>query len=232
MSKAYAAQPKPSFFITLLETTDASRREFEAIPRMNSMLARGLTLPEYKAFLHDLYYVVWHFVPILAAAASRVPDQFRQVRYELYERIEEEKGHDLWVLEDVEAVGGHVDRVRNLLPSAPMQCMIAYNYYCAERLHPCSVLGMLYSLEVIASAYALTLAQSIAKAIGRDVDAPGFRFLLSHSTMDQDHVAKLNVLMKTIDDPAGQEAVISATQVNFYQFGRIFHDGGFNTLIA
>ena len=232
MSGVHAAQPKPSFFITLLETTDSSRREFEAIPRMNSMLARGLTLPEYKAFLHDLYHVVWHFVPILAAAASRCPDKFRPVRAELYDRIQEERGHELWVLEDVEAVGGHVDRVRTLAPSAPMQCMIAYNYHCAERAHPCSVLGMLYSLEVIASAYALTLAQSIAKAIGRDVDAPGFKFLLSHSAMDQDHVAKLNVLMKTIEDPAGQEAVISATQVNFYQFGRVFHDGGFNSLIG
>jgi hypothetical protein len=90
---------------------------------------------------------------------------------------------------------------------------------------------MLYSLEVIASAYAMTLAQSIAKAIDRDVDAPGFKFLLSHSAMDQEHVAKLNVLMKTIDDPAGQEAAISATQVNFYQFGRVFQDGGFTSLI-
>ncbi len=230
LSSVHAA-PKQSFFMTLLESTDSSRQEFEAIPRMNSMLARGLTLPEYKAFLHDLYYVVWHFVPIMAAAVSRVPDEFAQVRRELYERIEEEKGHELWVLEDVEAVGGRVDRVRNLLPSAPMQCMIAYNYYCAERLHPCSVLGMLYSLEVIASAYAMTLAQSIAKALDRDVDAPGFKFLLSHSAMDQEHVAKLNVLMKTIEDPAGQEAVISATQVNFYQFGRVFHDGGFTSLI-
>ena len=231
MSSVYVGQPKPSFFITLLETTDLSRREFEAIPRMNSMLARGLTLSEYRAFLHDLYHVVWHFVPIIAAAASRIPDQFKQVRAELYDRIQEERGHELWVLEDVEAVGGLVDRVRNQAPSAPMQCMIAYNYYCAERGHPCSVLGMLYSLEVIASAYAMTLAQSIAKAIGRDVDAPGFKFLLSHSAMDQDHVAKLNVLMKTIDDPAGQEAAISATQVNFYQFGRVFHDGGFTSLI-
>ena len=40
------------------------------------------------------------------------------------------------------------------------------------------------------------------------------------------------VELGAIDDPAGQEAVISATQVNFYQFGRVFHDGGFNTLIA
>ena len=37
---------KPSFFITLLETTDTNRREFEAIPKMNSMLVRGLSLAE------------------------------------------------------------------------------------------------------------------------------------------------------------------------------------------
>ena len=219
-----------SFFITLLEMTDSSRREFEAIPKMTSMLNHGLKPAEYRAFLHDLYYVVWHFCPIMAAAASRCDDRFRQVRYELYERIEEEKNHETWVLEDIEAVGGDTAHVKANLPSAPMQAMIAFNYFCAERAHPCSVLGMLYSLEVIASAYAATLSQSIAKVLGRDMDGPGFRFLLSHSAMDQDHVAKLNALVKTIDDPVAQEAIINATRVNFYQFGRIFHEGGFTSL--
>lgn len=232
MSSVLASKPKSSsFFIELLETTDTSRRELEAIPKMSTMLSRGLTLPEYKAFLHDLYYIVWHFVPTLAAAASRCDDAFRQVRYELYERIEEEKNHEMWVLGDIEAIGGDVARVRALPPSAAVQCMVGFNYFCAERGHPCSILGMLYSLEVIASAYAATLSQSIAKAIGRDMNGPGFRFLLSHSAMDQDHVAKLNVLVKTIDDAAGQAAIVNATRVNFYQFGRLFYDGGFSSLI-
>ncbi|HVB48731.1 MAG TPA: iron-containing redox enzyme family protein [Burkholderiales bacterium] len=221
-----------SFFITLIESTDASRRELEAIPKMNSMINRGLTLAEYKAFLHDLYYIVWHFCPIMGAAASRCDDRFRNVRYELYERIDEEKNHETWVLEDIEAVGGDVARVRANPPSPPVQAMVAFNYYCADRAHPCSVLGMLYSLEVIASAYAATLAQSIAKTLGRDMDGPGFKFLLSHSAMDQEHVAKLNVLVKTIDDPVAQESIMSATRVNFYQFGRMFYEGGFSTLIA
>ena len=220
-----------SFFITLLETTDTSRRELEAVPKMATTLNRGMTLAEYKAFLHDIYYVVWHFCPIMAAAVSRCPDSFRQVRYELYERLEEEKGHEMWVLEDIEAIGGDVRRTRSQLPSAPMQAMIAFNYFCAERSHPCSVLGMLYSLEVIASAYAATLSQSIAKALGRDMDGPGFKFLLSHSAMDQDHVAKLNVLVKTIEDAEAQQAIINATGVNFYQFSRLFYDGGFTSLI-
>lgn len=221
-----------SFFITLIESTDTSRRELEAIPKMTSMLNHGLTLAEYKAFLHDLYYIVWHFCPIMASAASRCDDRFRNVRYELYERIEEEKGHETWVLQDLEALGGDVAHVRANPPSPPVQAMVAFNYFCAERAHPCSVLGMLYSLEVIASAYAATLSQSIAKTLGRNMDGPGFTFLLSHSAMDQDHVAKLNVLVKTIEDPAAQESIMNATRVNFYQFGRLFCEGGFTSLIA
>jgi len=232
VSSVTATKSKPvSFFITLLETTDNSRRELEAIPKMTAMLNRGLSLVEYRAFLHDLYHVVWHFCPTIAAAASRCDDRYRQVRYELYERIEEEKNHETWVLEDLDAVGGDRGRVQGLLPSAPIQCMLAFNYFCAERAHPCAVLGMLYSLEVIASAYAATLAQSIAKSLGRNFEGPGFKFLLSHSAMDLDHVAKLNALVKTIEDPEAQEAIVNATRVNFYQFGRMFHEGGFTSLV-
>ncbi|MGE5640371.1 MAG: TenA family transcriptional regulator [Clostridia bacterium] len=218
-----------SFFITLLETTDASRRELEAIPKMSAMLAKGLPAPEYHAFLHDLYYIVWHFCPTMAAAASRVDDRFRQVRYELYERIQEERGHYDWVLDDAVAVGADVARIRAEPPSPPVQAMVAFNYHCAERDHPCAILGMLYGLEVIASAYAATLAQSIGRAIGKDFEGPGFRFLLSHSAMDADHVAKLNLLVKTIEDPEAQASIVNATRVNFYQFGRMFLDGGFTT---
>ena len=117
-------------------------------------------------------------------------------------------------------------------PSAPVQAMIGYNYYAAERVHPCSVLGMLYVLEVVASVYGGKASDSIARAIGRDPGKGGFRFLSSHATMDADHFAQLNVLLKTIDDPAAQAAVISSTQVNFHQFGQLFSDGGFVSHLA
>jgi pyrroloquinoline quinone (PQQ) biosynthesis protein C len=218
-----------SFFITLVETTDASRRALEQIPKVHAMIHHGLPVAEYRAYLHDLYHIVWHFCPIMAAAASRCDDRFRQVRFELYERIAEEKGHETWVLEDLAAVGGDPARVQANAPSPPVQAMIAYNYYAVERAHPCAALGMLYALEVIASVYAGRVADSIARAIGRDVDGGGFRFLFSHASMDQDHVAKLNQLLKTIDDPAAQSAVIHATRVNFYQFARMFEEGGFTS---
>lgn len=216
-----------SFFITLVEMTDANRRDLEASPKIHSMMHHGLSLPEYRSLLHDLYHIVWHFCPIMAAAAARCSDRFRDVRYELYGRIEEEKGHETWVLEDIAALGGDVAGAKANPPSDPVQAMIAFNYYAAERVHPCSVLGMLYMLEVVASVYGGKVSDSIARAIDREVDAGGFRFLSSHASMDVEHMAKLNRLVKTIDDAEAQAAIVNSTRVNFFQFGAMFGDGGF-----
>jgi pyrroloquinoline quinone (PQQ) biosynthesis protein C len=225
--KSRQQEAEVSFFITLVEMTDASRRELERVPEVHSLLHHGLPLPKYQAFLHDLYHIVWNFCPIMGAAAARCGDEFRDVRYALYERIEEEKGHETWVLEDIEAVGGDAARARTAAPSAPVQAMIAFNYHGAERVHPCSVLGMLYMLEVVSSVYGGRVSESIALALGRDVAAGGFKFLTSHATMDVDHMAKLNRLVKTISDPGARVAIVNSTRVNFYQFARMFGEGGF-----
>jgi hypothetical protein len=162
----------------------------------------------------------------MAAAAARCGDEFRGVRYALYERIEEEKGHETWVLQDIEAMGGDVSAAGRVPPGVPVQAMIAFNYYATERVHPCSVLGMLYMLEVVSSVYGGRVSDSIARALGRDVGAGGFKFLTSHATMDVDHMASLNRLLKTIADPVAQAAIIRTTNVNFHQFGQIFRPGG------
>lgn len=215
-----------SFFMSLIETTDEERRALEAIPKVHSMINHGLTRAEYAAFLHDLYHIVWHFCPIMAAAASRLSDDFVQVRYQLYENIEEEKSHETWVLDDVAATGGDVDAVRLTPPSAPVQGMIAFNYYTCERVHPCGVLGMLYALEVISSVYGGRVASSIARSTGYPEDG-AFKFLGSHASMDLDHMAKLKELVKTIDDVPAQEAIINATRTNFWLFGQLFNQPAF-----
>jgi pyrroloquinoline quinone (PQQ) biosynthesis protein C len=215
-----------SFFIRLVELTDAERRGLENVPKIHAMIQHGLKLDEYRRLLHNLYHIVWHFCPVMAAAAARCDDRFREVRYDLYERIEEEKGHDAWVLEDIEALGGDVREAREKLPSAPAQAMIAFNYYAAERVHPCSVLGMLYMLEVVSSVYGGKVAEAIARAQGREVDGGGFKFLSSHASLDLDHMAKLNRLVKTIGDGVAQDAIVNSTRVNFHQFGQLFSEGG------
>lgn len=215
-----------SFFITLVEESDAGRRTLESEPRVHAMIHHGLKLEEYRAFVHDLYHIVWHSCPVMAASVARCGDDFRDVRYALYERIDEQKGHEAWVLEDIGAMGGDVSAAGIVPPSIPVQAMIAFNYYAAERVHPCSVLGMLYTLEVISSVYGGRVSDSIARALGRDIEAGGFKFLTSHATMDVDHMVSLNRLLKTISDPAAQAAIIRSTNVNFHQFSQIFRPGG------
>jgi pyrroloquinoline quinone (PQQ) biosynthesis protein C len=209
-----------SFFIQLVEATDESRRSLEVLPKVKRMLERGLNRTEYRDFLFDLYHVVWHFCPAMANAASRLTDKHRLVRFHLYANIEEEKGHEEWVLNDIRAIGADAQEAITRPPSPPVQALIAFNYAYPERTHPCGILGMLYALEVISSVY----GGRVAAAIGRALDMPGpegFTFLRSHATMDVDHMAKLNRLVKEITDPDAQEAVVDATRVNFYLFGRM-----------
>ncbi len=170
-------------------------------------------------------------VHAMTAAAARCGDEFRNVRYALYERIEEEKEHETWVLEDVGAVGGDVAGAKADPPSAPVQAMIAFNYHGAERVHPCSVLGMLYMLEVVSSVYGGGY-RTRSRALGRDVNGGGFKFLTSHATMDVDHMASLNQLLKTIADPTAQRSIINCTRMNFYLFAQMFRENGFVTHIA
>lgn len=216
-----------SFFIKLIETTDSERRSLENIPKVHAMIHHGLSVDEYQVFLHDMYHVVWNFCPIMAAAASRCSDEFRQVRYRLYENIEGEKGHEAWVLDDIQAVGGDVEHVKSTPPSAAVQSMIAFNYHTVERIHPCGVIGMLYTLEVVSSVYGGRVASAISRSTG--ISGPrGFTFLDSHGSMDQDHLAKLTELVKTIKDPSAQQAIVNATRVNFWLFGQLFMQPAFN----
>ena len=68
-----------SFFITLIELTDEHRRQLEAVPKIHDMIHKGLSLEEYRRFLHDLYHIVWHFCPVMAAAAARVREHHAEL---------------------------------------------------------------------------------------------------------------------------------------------------------
>ena len=93
------------FFADLVVRTDEARRAFETHPVVLDAVAQGLPLERYRTLLLELYHVVWHFNPVSAAAASRLGDSHKQVRYFLYEHMHEESGHEQWVLDDLDAVG-------------------------------------------------------------------------------------------------------------------------------
>jgi pyrroloquinoline quinone (PQQ) biosynthesis protein C len=208
------------FFARLVTETDEDRRAFETHPTVVRAVAEGMSVERYRALLLELYHVVWHFNPVCAAAASRLGDGLAEVRYFLYEHMFEEKGHEVWVQNDLEAVGVPPEDTRAHAPGAHTLALSGYNYWAADRRHPASALGMLYALEVIASVYGGPFASAIRESLLLDGDR-GVSFIDSHSSMDAEHMAELRVILNRVNDEAAQAAIVEAVRVNFHHFTRI-----------
>ncbi len=105
--------------------------------------------------------------------------------------MHEESGHEQWVLNDLEAVGVTPQAsTRGHPPCADTLALNGYNYWAADRGNPCSVLGMMYVLEVIASVYGGPFASAIKEALLLEGER-GVSFIGSHATMDAEHMAEL-----------------------------------------
>ena len=209
------------FFAELVTRTDEARRGFETNPVVLDAVANGMSIERYRKLLLELYHVVWHFNPVCAAAASRIPDEHRQVRYFLYELMHEESGHEEWVMNDLEAVGVGAADTRGHAPSLHTLALTGYNYWAADRRHPCSVLGMMYTLEVIASVYGGTFSSAIRESLLLEGDR-GVSFISSHAEMDAEHMIELRKILNTVESEAAREAIVESTTFNFHHFTRLF----------
>lgn len=212
------------FFADLVGRTDEDRRAFETHPVVMDAVAQGMELERYRALLLELYHVVWHFNPVCAAAASRMGtpalEVLQPIRHFLYEHMHEEMGHETWVLNDLQAIGTTLGDARGHAPSIATLSLNGYNYWSADRRHPCSSLGMLYALEVVASVYGGPFASAIRERLLLEGDA-GVSFIDSHATMDAKHMADLRQVLNHVNDAAAQAAIVESVRVNFHHFTRI-----------
>lgn len=209
-----------TFFFDLVSRTDEARRAFETNPAIQEGVADGLPLERYRLLLQELYHVVWHFNPVCAAAASRLDDRHRAVRYYLYEHMHEEARHELMVAADLEAIGFPATDVSGLSPSVHAASLVAYNYYAAERIHPCAALGMLYVLEVISSVYGGPFATAIRERLQLQGNR-GVSFINSHAELDVQHMAELKKVINTVADADAQHHITQCALVNFHHITRL-----------
>jgi hypothetical protein len=208
------------FFVDLVARTDEARRAFETNSKVLDIVANGLSVERYRKLLLELYHVVWHFNPVCAAAASRIDDRHKQVRYFLYDHMMEEKGHEEWVLNDLAAMGVEAEAARQYLPSMHMLALNGYNYWAADRLHPCSAIGMLYALEVIASVYGGPITAAVTESLMLQGEH-GISFISSHATLDAEHMADLRVVLNTLHDDDAKRAITESATFNFFHFTRV-----------
>lgn len=92
-----------SFFETLQAATAQERSALFEVPVIRKALAGEVTLESYRAFLIQAYYHVRHTVPLMMACGARLPERLEWLRHAVCEYIEDEYGHEQWVLNDIVA---------------------------------------------------------------------------------------------------------------------------------
>lgn len=208
------------FYDALQEATAASRQELYAIPLIQDALNGDIVLAQYTAFLGQAYHHVKHTVPLLMACGSRLDQEHEWLRRAIAEYIEEETGHEDWILSDIRACGLDPETVRHARPHASTEMMVAYAYHQIDRGNPVGFFGMVHVLEGTSTALAIKAASAIKETLGLPRQA--FSYLDSHGALDIGHVQFFEGLMNRLQAEQDQAAVIHCARMFFKLYGDVF----------
>ncbi|MDT8408724.1 MAG: iron-containing redox enzyme family protein [Wenzhouxiangellaceae bacterium] len=211
-----------SFFETLQEQTEHERQILLGQPVIARALAGNIELETYLAFLHQAYHHVKHTVPLLMACGSRLPERLEWLREALAEYIEEELGHQQWILNDIEAAGGDRAATINGEPSLATELMVSYAYHRIDRGDPIGFFGMVHVLEGTSIALADRAAAGIKGHLGLPETA--FSYLISHGSLDVQHVDFFKGLVDRLEQPSDMQAVIAAARRFYLLYAAIFEN--------
>jgi long-chain acyl-CoA synthetase len=154
-----------SFYEELHAATEDARGYLLSSPVIADCLQGRVAHDDYLAFLGQAYHHVRHTTPLLMSLGGRLPERLGWLRPAVAEYIEEEIGHDEWILDDIAAAGGDAEAVRASRPELPAEVMVAYAYDLIQRGNPAAFFGMVYVLEGTSAAFALTAAERIQAAL-------------------------------------------------------------------
>lgn len=202
-----------SFFQKLQEATATERQLLLESKLIAQAMSGDITRETYVAFLNQAYHHVRHTTPLLMAAGSRMPANKEWLRNALAEYVEEELGHQEWVLNDIAACGYDAEKARYGIPNRATEMMVAYAYHIIDRVNPMGFFGMVHVLEGTSVTTADQAAQYIAESTGLPENA--FSYLRSHGALDVEHVKFFEDLMNKVEDEEDQRVIIHCAK-NFY----------------
>ena len=208
------------FHHRLLEQTQAARGGLLSVPIIQGALQGQVALASYIAFLTEAYHHVKHTVPLLKACKAALPAHHAWLNDAMDEYVEEEQGHDEWILDDIRACGADAEAVRHGQPGHATEVMVAFAYDTIARGNPLGFFGMVHVLEGTSVALALMAADRIQQGLALPDSA--FSYLRSHGTLDLEHTAHFALLMDRIEDPTDQADIVHAARAFFSLYADVF----------
>lgn len=204
----------------LAESTQHARNYLLSAPVIQRALAGDVTRDLYVAFLTQAYHHVKHTVPLLMAVGSRLDDSKDWLRSELVHYVEEEHGHEQWILNDIATAGGDAELVRRSQPNVETDAMVAYAYDVAMRRNPVGFFGMVFVLEGTSVALALDAASQIQSTL--ELPDRAFSYLRSHGKLDQEHTEHLAGIVNRLDTSTDHAAIVDCANAMFWLYGNVF----------
>jgi long-chain acyl-CoA synthetase len=209
-----------SFHEQLLRATAADREFLLSAPVIGRCLAGDVTRELYVAFLTEAYHHVRHTVPLLMAVGARLSDRHAWLRDPILHYLEEETGHDEWILNDIAHAGGDRAAAAASAPAVATEAMVAYAYDTVMRRNPVGFFGMVHVLEGTSVSLALQAADRIQHALALPTRA--FTYLRSHGELDKEHVNDLAAILERLTDAEDRQAVIRCARGIYWLYGGMF----------
>lgn len=208
-----------TFYNRLNKETETQRAALYTVPQLIDGLSGDISRDTYIAYLTEAYHHVRHTVRFMMAMGVRLPEEKKWLHDAISEYIEEEKGHEEWILNDIEAAGGDKEAARNAAPNLETQVLVAYNYDYIARKNPIGFLGMVFMLESTSIQIANHGADAVKTKLGLPQTA--FTYLYSHGALDIEHLKFFEQLVNKVTDPDDQAAIIEVAQNTFRLFANV-----------
>lgn len=208
------------FYEKLKQATETERQLLLSSEIIQRCFRQEIELADYIGFLTQAYHHVKFTVPLMMAAGARLQDDKEWLREALAEYIEDEIGHQEWILNDLAACGVDKDSIRRSKPAMATELMVSYAFDMVTRINPVGFFGMVHVLE----GTSINLADQAATQIMNKLQLPeqAFSYLRSHGALDQQHIRFLENLVNRFEDPAEQELLIHSTRMFYGLYKGVF----------
>jgi hypothetical protein len=208
-----------SFYEELHKATMDGQAYVHSAPIIAAAMAGQVTRAHYIAFLTQAYHHVRHTTPLLMACGARIPANMEWLRGEVAHYIEEEIGHQEWILNDIDAAGGNAKAVRDGEPALETELMVSYAYDTVMRGNPVGFFGMVFVLEGTSVHLASLVAEVLQDCLA--LPAKAFSYLTSHGTLDLSHIENFRSLVNRLGDAEDRAAILHRANVFFRLYGNV-----------
>jgi len=211
-----------SFHEFLKNTTQGDRQFLVSAPAIQQALTGQISRSRYLAYLTQAWHHVRETVPLMMGAGARLPHRLDWLRAEMIHYVEEEVGHDEWILSDIHHAGGDAVAATASPPNVTTGAMIAQAWDVVSRRNPVGFFGMVYVLEGTSVALALQAADRIQSTLA--LPATAMTYLRSHGTLDQEHIHHLAGILDRLELQEDRDAVVDCARSIFWLYGSMFRE--------